>query len=305
MFEGVWAEILTLACMHSIVALGLYIQISSGQLNIAQAAFFGTGAYVGGIVTARLGLPFALAIVIAIVFTAGMSALLSRLVLRLSHFFYAVAMLAFGEALVVLFQNISYVGGSLGFRGIPWATTRPIIYVAFLLSVLFVFNLDRSRFMQAVRACGDDPEAAQAVGCDPQRVRVVTAALSGALAGLGGVLYAHYLTVVVPEYLGFAASLNYLLYTAVGGVTTFLGPIVGTFLFTALPELLRFSDQIRFIAFGLLLVAMMVVRPQGLIVRRHLRSTRRWRFGRAATAGTASSGAETTPEESLVDSGTP
>lgn len=271
--SGYWIEILTTSSINAIVAIGLYCQVASGQLSLAQAAFMGLGGYAAGLISARLGLPFELALVGGTLASMTVSGFFSFLVLRLSHFFYALATIAFGEAMVALATNLDVVGGALGFRGIPLATTRPLIFGSLAATILLAALFQNSRLMQGIRACGEDTEAAAASGCDARTLRVVASCISGALAGYGGALLAHYQGVIIPGDMSFALSLNYLVYVVVGGMHTFWGALFGSYLLTALPEVLRFSVADRYILYGLFLVVVVLLRPQGLIVRRPIGSS--------------------------------
>lgn len=264
-------ELTVLVSIHAIAALGLYFQIASAQLNIAQAAIVGLAGYASAGLTSALGLPFWLSLVLVPIGASVTAALLAAAVLRLSHFFYAIATLAFGQSAVIILSNLAFAGGPLGVGGVRAHTTRPLVYVSLVAILAISLVLSRSPILAAARACGDDPEVAASIGCDPRALRVAMSALSGLFAGYAGVLYVHYITAISPATLGFGRSLDYLLYVAVGGMTTVLGPLLGTVGLIYLPEVLRFSDSMRYIIFGLALVVLMRTRPLGLLTRRPTR----------------------------------
>lgn len=268
MDTSVWLETATLASVHVLAVLGLYVQVISGQLNLGQAAFVGLGAYASAYITTELEFPFPVALIAAVLAGAVFAALFGWLVLRLANFFYAVATLGLSFTIVVVIQNVDILGGARGMVGIPMSVSREMIFGALVLVILWMWMLDRSHLMRALRACGDDPAAVSAIGGNPGHLRIIASAISGALAGLAGALYAHYMTVLFAETFGFAHSLDYLIFVMVGGATIFLGPIIGGFVLLGLPELLRFSSNDSHILYGLILVLIMVLRPKGLVSRR-------------------------------------
>ena len=123
MISGYWIELLSGATISAIASLGLYSQMSTGQMNVAQAAFLGIGGYGAAVLTMKLGLPFAVALLAGAALAAVVGLVFATMVLRLSHWWYAIATLAFGEALVSIASNLDYTGGILGMMGVPARTT--------------------------------------------------------------------------------------------------------------------------------------------------------------------------------------
>lgn len=262
---GYISDLATIAGIEVIVALGLYLQMATGQISAGQAAFMGIGAYAAGIVSMRWGFSLAATILSSAVIGGLIGALFAVLVLRLSHWFLAVATLAFGEALVVVAQNVDAFGGPSGFYGIPLRTTLWWV-LGVLVIVLYVMSwVQRSRYGHAFRAVNQDENVAAALGIDAKRIRVVCFGAGTALAGVGGALMAQYTGLVQPTDLGFANSLPFLLYVAVGGTYNFWGTVLGTVLLLELPELLRFTLYDRLLLYGILMILVMIIRPQGLL----------------------------------------
>jgi branched-chain amino acid transport system permease protein len=268
MISGYWVEIINYAAINAIISLGLWVAVATGQLSVGHAAFAGIGGYASALLTRDLHVPFLLALVAGAVAACAIGMIISLLSLRLRHMFLAIATLGFGEAMVVLLLNIPYVGGVLGFQQIPLETNTLIICVILGLLVFLFWRLQNSRLGQAFRVVKDDELIAAAIGIDVGRTKVLAFAISAFVAGLGGGLYAHLIGIVLPTDLGFAHSLNYLIFVIVGGSGTFGGPIVGSALLTVLPELLRFSAQARYVIFGLALLLIVIFRSKGLITRR-------------------------------------
>jgi branched-chain amino acid transport system permease protein len=274
-----FAPILIFTLLNVTMALGLYITALSGQLSMATAAIAGVGAYLSAILTAKWGWPFLLAVIFAAGAGAFVGALLALITLRMRDFILKLTTLAFGEALSVLAFNWDYIGGANSFTGITLYTTLPECVAAALLALCVAWRLDGSRLGFAARAVRDDPLAAAAMGVPLWRVRVITFALGSALIGIGGALQAHYVLVVSPSDLGFFVSLNFIIFLLFGGLQTVWGPVLGASVLTALPELLRFTSQYRLIVYGLIIVLVVLIRPEGLLTRRPTGQARRL-FGR-------------------------
>lgn len=268
MISGYWIEILSGATISAIASLGLYIQMSTGQMNVAQAAFLGLGGYGAAVLTMKLGLPFAVALLAGAALAAVVGLGFATMVLRLSHWWYAIATLSFGEALVSIASNLDYTGGILGLMGIPARTTFALLLSVLVVLLLFFVGLERSRFMLGMKAIRADETAAMASGVHARAIRVSGFALGAFVAGLAGGLQVHLLTVITPTDLSFHISLNYFVNVAVGGTRHFWGTLVASYALFILPELLRFSATDRFILFGILLVLIMIFLPQGLTSRR-------------------------------------
>lgn len=268
MMSGYWIELLSGATISAIASLGLYIQMSTGQMNVAQAAFLGIGGYAAALLTLKLGLPFAVALVAGAALAAVVGLLFATMVLRLSHWWYAIASLAFGEALVSVAANLDYAGGIMGLMGIPALTTSGLLLAVLIVLLLFFLGFERSRFTLGMKAIRADEMASMASGVDARAIRVSAFGLGAFIAGLAGGLHVHLLSVITPTDLGFHISLNYFVNVAVGGTRHFWGTLVASYVLFILPELLRFSATDRFIVFGVLLVLIMIYLPQGLTSRR-------------------------------------
>ena len=271
--------VLIFTLLNVTMALGLYVTALSGQLSMATAAIAGVAAYISAILTAKWGWPFLPAIVLAAAGGAAVGAVLALITLRMRDFILKLTTLAFGEAMSVLAFNWDYIGGANSFTGITLYTTLPECVAAALLSLYVAWRFDGSRLGFAARAVRDDALAASAMGVSTMRVRIITFALGSALVGVGGAMQAHYLLVISPSDLGFFVSLNFVIFLLFGGLQTLWGPVLGATVLTALPELLRFTSQYRLIVYGLIIVLVVLVRPEGLLTRRPTGQARRL-FGR-------------------------
>lgn len=262
-----WTPILITAGINSIIALGLYVTMSSGPLSVAHAALAGMGGYLGAVLTTNFGWPFPLAIVAgsALGFVTGL--LLGLLIVRMNELVAGLTTLGFGETMAVVAFNIDYIGGANAFTGIPLRTSIGLVYAILVVLLVVASRYDHSRLGFAARATRDNPVTADAMGINIVWVKSFTFGIGAAIAALGGVLRAHYILVQGPEDMGFFISVGVLIFVVFGGSYTFWGPLFGAMTLTMLPELLRFSAKDRFIIYGVLLTVMVIIRPQGLITR--------------------------------------
>jgi branched-chain amino acid transport system permease protein len=278
--------VLTNIGLFSFVALSAYLLLIAGEMSFGQQAFFGVGAYAGGILTALYGWPLPLAALAAMALGALAQFLVALPTLRLRGLYFAMATLAAAEMARILFELLHWrreIGGELagpdgtqGFRGIRWIFEHgiePLHYlgiVGALLALvlgLFLF-VERSKLGATLRGIGQDPELAAAVGIDVQRVKLGVAAAAGALAALGGVLYAHHNTYIEPRNFDIMLGVHSLAYALIGGLGTAFGPLLGVLLDIGVLESTRMFHGYRMIVFGGLVAVLLVFRPRGLLDER-------------------------------------
>lgn len=266
-FLDPWITVITAAGLNAIIVTGLYFSNSAGALSVAHAALAGIGGYLGAVLTANFGWPFPAAIIAGMTvgfFTGGVLALST---LRMNPLVAGLTTLAFGEVLVILAFNIEYIGGANSFFGIPLYTETWLVWTLVFAVLYAGWRFERSRLGYAAHACRHSPKAAAAMGIDVGRVKVSVFAIGAALAALGGSLRAHYILVQQASDLAFWVSVNYVIAWVFGGSYSFWGPALGAVVLTVVPEMLRFSIEARFIMYGVVLVALVIVRPEGLIRR--------------------------------------
>jgi branched-chain amino acid transport system permease protein len=258
------------------MALGLYITAMSGQLSMATAAIAGVGGYLAAVLTVKFGWALLPATCLAAIAGALVGTTLALLTLKMRDFILKLTTLAFGEALSVLAFNWEYIGGANSFTGIGLRTSVWTAAAAALISLYVAWRFDGSRLGFACRAVRDDPIAASAMGVSIALTRSVSFALGGALVGHAGAIQAHYVLVVSPHDLGFFVSLNFIIFLLFGGLQTMWGPMLGAVLLTVLPETLRFTNEYRLILYGLIIVVVVLRRPDGLLTRTPL--GREWKL---------------------------
>jgi branched-chain amino acid transport system permease protein len=278
--------VLTNIGLVSFLALSAYLLLIAGEMSFGQQAFFGVGAYTGGILTAMYGWPLPLAALAAMTLGALAQLLVGLPTLRLRGLYFAMATLASAEMMRILFELFHFqrtiggdtVGpdGTQGFRGIRWVFERgvePIEYLAIVYALLALalagfLLLERSRLGATLRGVGEDAELASALGVDVTRCKLGVAAAAGALAALGGVLFAHHNTYIEPRNFDIMLGVHSLAYALIGGLGTALGPLLGVVLDIGALEGSRVFQGYRMIVFGGLVALLLVWRPRGLLDER-------------------------------------
>jgi len=278
--------VLTNIGLFSFVALSAYVLLVAGEMSFGQQAFFGVGAYSGGMLTAMYGVPLPLAALGAMALGAAAALLVALPALRLRGLYFAMATLAAAEMARILFELLHFqrevegelVGpdGTQGFRGIRWVFERgvePLDYLALICAllalVLALFALlERSRLGVTLRGVGEDPDLAASLGVDVDRIKLGVAAAAGALAALGGVLYAHHNTYVEPRNFDIMLGVHSLAYALIGGLGTAFGPLLGVSADIGVLEASQAFSGYRMIAFGGLVAVLLIFRPRGLLDER-------------------------------------
>ncbi len=288
----------------SFIALSAYLLLLTGEISFGQQAFFAIGAYAAGVATALWGWPLAAALVFGAAIAGAAAVLVGVPTLRLHGLYFAVATLAFAEMVRLLFELFRYqvmIDGELtgpngadGFRNIRYIfanNVEPLTFLALIYLVLAgavagFMLLERSRLGVAFRMIGEDAVLAELNGIAVARFKVLAAGLAGALAGVGGGLYAHLTTYVEPRIFDVMLGVHSLAYGLIGGLGTALGPLLGVVIDIGVLESIRVFAGYRMIIFGGLVALLLIVRPRGLLdetLVHHLRQAWR-RLGRGRSA---------------------
>src|SRR5882724_4746015 len=267
------------------VSLNL-INGTTGQFSIGHAGFYAVGAYTSasllyyGQSTLRGWISFlphaAQDVVLLLIglsaaaLAAGFAGLLVGIPsLRLRGDYLAIVTLGFGEIIRVLILNINAVGGSRGFTGIPQLSNFFWVYLFVLLTIVTVRNLVNSSYGRAFISIRDDEIAAEAMGVDTTRFKVLSFVISSMFAGIGGSLFGHYTQYLHPNSFQFTTSFYIIIMIVVGGLGSIEGSILGAVLITVSLEVFRGFGAFRLVNFAILLILIMIYRPQGLVGKRH------------------------------------
>ncbi|MGH8828541.1 MAG: branched-chain amino acid ABC transporter permease [Jiangellaceae bacterium] len=269
-------NIMTTATIAVMLAVGLNIVVGyCGLLDLGYAAFFAVGAYTSGVISTSFDIPLLWTIPAVIVTTVIAGIVIGGPTLRLRSDYLAIVTLGFGEIIRITANNLEITGGPSGIFGIPDLTLfgidlgEPVVfyYVAVIvvaLAVLGSARLGRSRLGRAWRFIREDEDAAEAMGIHTYKVKLA-AYIAGAIwGGLAGVLFAAHLSAVSPQSFTFLQSALVLMAVVLGGMGNTSGVVVGAVIISLLPELLRGAADYRYFIFGVLLIVVMIFRPQGL-----------------------------------------
>jgi branched-chain amino acid transport system permease protein len=289
-----YLTILILGCLHAMNAVGLCLLVGhAGQISLGHAGFYGLGAYTSSYLSTTVGLSVGLSMLSGVALTVVVSILVGLPSLKLKGHYLAMATLGFGIILSILFtETVDITGGPSGFVGIPrlslfgWELRKDVtlyraVAVTLCLIVWLAFNLLHSRVGRALRALHTSERAAEAMGVDIARYKLLVFVLSAAFSGIAGVLYAHYLTFIAPSSFGFMFSVELIVMVVLGGMISVPGAIVGAFFITVLPEFLRAFENIEVLLFGAILVLCMMFLPDGMAGGWN----RLWGWGKARFSG--------------------
>lgn len=295
--------------LGALLGLSVYLPLMAGQLSLASPGFYALGGYIAAILSTQalsgtgstFPLPYLLLeMLLAAVASGVLAVILGIPVLRLRGIYLAIATIAFVEILRVLALNLDITGGAVGIFGIPQPFQTQIGYLWIVLpllglTALFLYRLERIQTGRVLRAIREDELAADTMGINPTYYKVLSFTLGAVLAGIVGAVSAHFLNTWNARQGTFDASIVYLAFVLSGGSRTFVGPIVGGMVLTALPEVLRalaglgglplwlaqFLQDGRLIIYGLLIVLGSVFYPQGLITPELLQRLN-WRSKKSA-----------------------
>lgn len=248
----------------------------SGQISLSHGGFFGVGAYASGILSAKFGISAWIGLPAACIATALAAVIIGIPSLRLRGHYLAMATLGFNAILTVMFnQLVSWTGGPNGLLGVkPFvflgtplnsqARFFPLAWLAAGLAMWLLLNLIHSRTGRALRAVAGSEIAANSLGIDAFRYKLIVFVLTAAMAGFAGSLYVHSNQYASPETFGFAPSVLLVAMVALGGWGRIWGGFYGAAIFTAVPELLRNLEDAELLVFGAGMIVVLMFFPGGI-----------------------------------------
>jgi branched-chain amino acid transport system permease protein len=295
-------RIILLAGINVILAVGLnLINGTTGQFSIGHAGFMAVGAYGAAFFGVKLGpfvqqlvgvgsvadaVTFNVALLIGAVLAGVTGLLVGAPSLRLRGDYLAVVTLGFGEIIRISFNNAQFLGAATGYfgdtpAGLPAYTTFFWVYAWAIAIVLLIWNLTFSQTGRSLAAIREDEIAAEAMATPTTRLKVLAFSLSAASAGIAGGLFAYMQSGIRPEDFRFDKSIDMIVMIIIGGLGSISGAVVGGIFVAVTLELMRDLQQYRLVLYALLLITIMLVRPEGLLGSRELPALLRARFGRA------------------------
>jgi branched-chain amino acid transport system permease protein len=276
-----YLDVMTGAGINVILAVSLnLVNGYTGQFSLGHAGFMSVGAYLSAALTLNLGPAWlgpdggtALgqgALFLGALLAGGLAAALAGLLvglpsLRLKGDYLALVTLGFGEIIRVILQNVDAVGGALGLNGLPPYTTIGWVLAFAAVTIFVVLCLVHSTYGRGFLATHDNEIAAESVGLDTTRYKIVAFVVGAFFAGIAGGLYGHFKLTITPAGFDFTKSIEIVVMVILGGMGNTPGVILAAILLTVLPEVLRPVAEYRMIIYALLLIVLMLVRPRGLL----------------------------------------
>lgn len=237
----------------------------TGQFSLGHAAFMSIGAYTSAVFTAKLGLPFILAIFASGVIAALAGILIGIPTLRLKGDYLAIATLGFGEIIRILALNTDYIGGAIGFNDIPKYTNWTWVYIMTVITVVVISRFNRSYHGRACAGIKEDEIAAEFMGVNTTYYKVLAFAIGSFFAGVAGSLYTNYFYFIKPDSFGFMKSIDILVIVVFGGMGSIPGSILGAIALSVISTFLQNIPELRMVIYSLILYGIMVYRPMGLM----------------------------------------
>jgi branched-chain amino acid transport system permease protein len=283
--DAYWVDVLCNVGLYALLALSLNLILGdAGLFNMGQAAFYAVGAYTAAVLNARFEVPILWTLPAAGLLAAAFAAAVARPALHLRGDYLLIVTIGMGEIVRIALVNdvFGLTGGSNGIFGIARPvvlgfkvrTPEQFLYLIWgfvALSVFLFHRLAQSRFGRALNYLREDEVAAEGSGVDTLRTKIAAFALGAGWAGMTGAIYASKMTIISPESFSFWESVVVFIIVILGGAGSIPGVLLGAFLVVGLPEVFRGFATARMLVFGLALMVMMVVRPQGILPLRPVR----------------------------------
>ncbi|MGX1195335.1 branched-chain amino acid ABC transporter permease [Metabacillus sp. SLBN-84] len=266
------ANALYFIAINIILAASLHLIIGiTGQFSIGHAGFLAVGAYASAIMTMKFELPFSAALIAGGLAAAAAGLLIGIPSLRLKGDYLAIATLGFGEIVRITFLNIDYVGGASGMQ-VTNLTTWPWVFGCLVITILSIVNFTNSTHGRACISIRENEIAADAMGINTTYYKVAAFVIGSFFAGIAGGLYAHNFYIIQPTNFGFLKSFDILIFVVLGGLGSLSGAVLAAILLTIVSTFLQEYPETRMIIYSLVLIVMMIYRPQGLMGTKELTS---------------------------------
>lgn len=258
--------VIILVCINIIAVLGMSVLTGFTRLfSFGNAGFMSIGAYTSAILSVKLHVPFAIAVLFGAIMAGFISYLLGSLTIRLKGDYFLITCLGFGESIRVLFNYIQPItGGAKGFSSIPSKTTALVAFACAIAAFVIAWMFIHSKYGRNLMAIRENEMAAEAVGINVFKYKRMAFLFSAVFAGWAGGLYAHYLTFINPAMFNLAKSCELITTTVIGGLGSLTGSVLGALLVTLLPELFRSLSEYRMLVYGIAVVLVILLKPDGL-----------------------------------------
>jgi branched-chain amino acid transport system permease protein len=279
-------RMMILSGINIILAVSLnLINGHAGQFSLGHAGFMAVGGYTAAAFSVFVGpslgpslsvVSFLIALLLGAAAAAVAGLLIGVPTLRLRGDYLAIATLGFGEIIRVIILNLEVIGGARGFTNVPAQTNIFWVYLIVAVCIVFHANLIRSRHGRALLAIRDDEIAAESVGVPTTRYKVGAFVIGAAFAGLAGGLFGHYLMYLHTNSFTFMKSIEVVIMVVLGGMGSITGSIGAAIFLTILPEALRSVGAYRMVIYSVMLILLMIFRPQGIFGPREIGDILPW-----------------------------
>ncbi|KYZ75738.1 ABC transporter [Anaerosporomusa subterranea] len=266
-----WLLNVILICINVILSASLnLINGFTGQFSIGHAGFMAVGAYLSAVLSVKMQMPFLVAILAGGLGAGFLGFVIGLPTLRLRGDYLAIATLGLGEIIRITILNIPYVGGASGFMGIPRHTTFTWAFFIMLFTLFFIKNFINSSHGRACISVRENEIAAEAMGVDTTKYKVLAFTIGASFAGVAGALFSHYFYIAHPASFTFMRSFDILTMVVLGGLGSLTGSIAGAILLTFISAALASYPEWRMVIYSLLLIILMLYRPQGIFGSKEL-----------------------------------
>ena len=250
--------------LNILLAWSVYVILLSGVMSFGNGAFMAVGAYVAGICTVKFGVPLEAALAIAALACGAIGVLVGFPALRTRGLYLIMVTIGLAFCVRVAAENIAYIGGVRGLRGLYGATLWHV-YIAVAVVGAGLWIIARSPLQRILDATREDEDVAAAIGINTVYIQLMAFAAGAGLAGFAGALYGHYMAFIAPDHFNILVSINIVLFVIFGGVNNMWGPVLGATVMTLVPEFVRALEEWRTAFFSLVLLLLLLVRPDGLL----------------------------------------
>jgi branched-chain amino acid transport system permease protein len=268
--------------VNMVLAWSVYVILLAGSLSFANGGFMAVGAYASGVLTVKFGMPLIPAALIAGLIAGAVGVVVGFPALRTRGIYLMLVTVGITVSVKAVIESIDYVGGIQGFGGMvgtrPWHVIALVILVG--CGLWFLSKSPLQRILDAVR---EDELSAASLGINTVYVKLVCFGIGAFLAAVAGSFYAHHLIHVTPDQFGIVVSVFIVLYAVLGGTNNMWGPPIGAVIMTLIPELVRGLESWRPTAFGVIILVLLLIRPDGLLAFREVttRANKIWVTGKA------------------------
>ena len=268
-------QVLNLILINCLLALGAYLPFSTGLMVACLGTFMSVGAIVSAAAHSKAGIPLLFAVIVGGISASICGIFVALICSKLKGFLFTVSTLGLGELARVVATNNEFLGGALGYKNVEFVSVENFEFCLCSMLIIFIIIFilfEKSDIRRALSVIKENEILATTLGINVLYHRVLCLGAGGFIIGIAGGFYIHNVGILEPRMFGFESSLIILMFPILGGYRHFLGPLIGAFLLTFVPEALRFSTNSRMILYGITLIIVISARPEGIIGSSKLRS---------------------------------